>query len=138
MRKMSHCSPLDGTDDATAVSGGALPSNAQLSLLEFIPPGPKSGTRDLTPPFLLASFLYLAESFESGVSQTTQFTVICRWDLQIVSSKLHVCLDSLSSKKGGASANLDLPVSYLSLLISPSRAESNVEYQGRTSVKKIE
>lgn len=113
VKTMDQCSPLDGTQDATVINGGTLPSHTQLSLLEFIPPGPKSGTRDPTSPFLLASFSYLSDNFESGSTQTTQFTVICKWELQIASPKLHASLDSLSSRKASASSSLDLPVSPL-------------------------
>lgn len=111
---MDQCSPLDGTYEATVHNGGALPSHAQLSLFEFIPPGPKSGTRDLTSPFLLASFSYLSDNFESGSTQMTRFTVICKWELQIASPGLHNSLDTLSSRKASVSSSLNLPVSPLS------------------------
>jgi len=129
VKAMDQCSPLDGTHDATAVDGGPVPSHAQLSLFEFIPPGPKSGTRDLTSPFLLASFSYLSDNFEGGSTQTTQFTVICKWELQIASPKLHASLNFLSSKKASTSSSLDLPVSLL-FQIPELTIKSNFLYKG--------
>lgn len=108
VKTMDQCSPFDSSN---ALPGGSLPSLAQLSLFEFVPPGPKSGTRELTPPFLLASFTYPLDNSDSGSPQTTQYTFLCKWELQNSTPKLHASLDAVSSKKSSASSVTDLAVS---------------------------
>lgn len=112
VKTMNQCSPLD---NLSALPGGSLPSLAQLSIFEFVPPGPKSGTRELTSPFLLASFSYPLDNFDSGSPQTTQTTFLCKWVLQNSTPKLHASLVAVSSKKNSASSVTDLAVSRKSL-----------------------
>lgn len=122
VKTMKQCSPLDISN---ALHGGSLPSHAQLSLFEFVPPGPKSGTRELTSPFLLASFSYLSENFDGSSPQTTQTTYLCKWELQNSTPKLHASLDAVSSKKNNASSMTDLAVSPLSLYSRPTQLISD-------------
>lgn len=110
---LDQCCPQDGVSDGNVMNDDALPSHAQLSLLELIPPGPKSGTRDSSPPFILASFSHVSDDSGSGSVQQSQFTVISTWEIQMTSSKLHTSFDSLSSKKTSASSVIDLSVSHV-------------------------
>ena len=97
--------------NAVTVYENDLPWRAQLSKLEFVPPGPKPGTRDQTPPFVLASFSYSSDITGNNSNPTSRLTVLCRVMLQSTSPRLHSCFESLSAKRNNHSSNTELPVS---------------------------
>ena len=90
-----------------------MQSRSQLSLLEILPPGPRSANREPSPPVLLASFSYVSDSFQHSPAHAVQATILCKWELQIATPKLHSSFNSLSSKKATASSVAELPVSRL-------------------------
>ena len=109
---LNYCLPFDEvTNGRNLEEHDALPSHAELSHLEFIPPGPKTDNKEWVHPFILASFSLLSDDLQGPSAQGGQFTVLCKWQLQHTAPKLHPSFETLSSKKGNASSILDLPVS---------------------------
>ena len=100
--------PCD-VSDGTLMTDDTLLRYTQLSFLEFIPPGPRSGTRELTPPFIFASFTCISENTPG---QSSQLTILCKLELQLKSPKLHPSFESLISKRANPSFNVDLAVSH--------------------------
>ena len=109
---LNYCLPFDVvTNGRNLEEHDALPSHAELSHLEFIPPGPRTDNKEWVHPFILASFSLLSDDLQGPSAQGGQFTVLCKWQLQHTAPKLHPSFETLSSKKGNASSILDLPVS---------------------------
>ena len=111
LKVLGNFVPLEVKEHETVFDYGILLSKAQLTLLEFVPPGPRSGTRESTSPAILASFTYISDGFENPSSHVSQLTVLCKMDLELSSPRLHSTFHSLSSKKTGVSANTGLSVS---------------------------
>ena len=112
IKVLNHCLPFDEVVNGRNLEeNDALPSHAQLSHLEFIPPGPRTDNKEWVHPFILASFSLLSDDLQGPSAQGGQFTVLCKWQLQHTAPKLHPSFETLSSKKGNASSIVDLPVS---------------------------
>lgn len=109
LKVLNHCTPLDESPDGASARSDGVQSRSQLSLLEFLPPSPRSGNKEPTHPILLASFSYASDHFQHSPAHAAQATVLCKWELQIVTPKLHTSFNSLSSKKGSASPVTELP-----------------------------
>ncbi|KAL6717957.1 Mediator of RNA polymerase II transcription subunit 16 [Lecanora helva] len=109
-------SPLT-VNDGTMTNGDILLKGHQLSLLELVPPGPKSGTRDSNPPFVFASFVHASDGFDSAAGQASQSTILCKLELQLISPKVHSSFESLSYKKNISSSNVDLPVGPMDVIV---------------------
>ena len=118
---LNHCLPLNEVNEGTLLDHGALPLHAELSHLEFIPPGPRTDNKEWRQPFVFASFSYVSDNLQGPPAQAAQLTVICKWQLQHIPPRLHPSFDSLSSKKAHASASVDLPVSYTILFSTSGR-----------------
>ena len=112
LKVLNHCTPLDENPDGPSAQYDSLQSRSQLSLLEILPPGPRSANKDATPSVLLASFSYVSDSFQHSPAHAIQSTVLCKWELQSATPKLHTSFNSLSSKKIMASQTAELPVSH--------------------------
>ncbi len=112
IKVLSYCLPFDDVVNGRNLEEhDTLPSHAQLSHLEFIPPGPRTDNKEWMHPFILASFSLLSDDLQGPSAQGGQLTVLCKWQLQHIAPKLHPSFDTLSSKKGSASLIVDLPVS---------------------------
>lgn len=111
LKVLNHCTPLDENPDAASVQYDGMQARSQLSLLEFLPPGPRSANKEPTHPVLLASFSHVSDQFQNSSTHAVQATVLCKWELQIAMPKLHASFNSLSSKKTNASPVAGLPVS---------------------------
>ena len=105
-----------------------MQSRSQLSILEFLPPGPRSANKEPTPPILLASFSYVSDHFQNSPAVAVQATVLGKWELQIATPKLHTSFNSLSSKKTSASPVAELTVSRIaqSLILTLSNESFQV------------
>lgn len=106
----AHCSPSKTINNGNGIDIDALPSRSRLSFLDFIPPGPRSGTKEVNPPFILAAFSDVSGTHENGAAQSTFATTLCRWELQTASPKLHAQFASLSTRKSSTSSRADIPV----------------------------
>lgn len=111
LKVLNHCIPLDDNPDGASARYDGVQSRSQLSLLEFLPPSPRSGKQEPTHPILLASFSYASDHFQHSPAHAAQATVLCKWELQIATPKLHTSFNSLASKKTSASPVTELPVS---------------------------
>ena len=111
LKVLNYCTPLDDNPDDAFAQYDRVQSRSQLSLLEFLPPGPKYANKDPTHPVLLASFSYLSNHFQSSPAQTVPATVLCKWELQTATPDLHTSFNLLSSKKTTESPVAELPVS---------------------------
>ena len=112
IKVLNQCSPLDDIVNGRSLEEqDVLPSHAQLSHLEFIPPGPRTDNKEWAHPFILASFSFLSDDLQGSSVQGEQFTVLCKWQLQHTAPKLHPSFETLSSKRGNAPSIVDLPVS---------------------------
>ena len=105
---LPSCTPFASVNDAAQASNDPADRKAQLTLIEFIPAGPDSKTREPTPPSVLVAFSYVSHQFQGAENANT---VICKWDLILAKSSLHPAFSDLSSRKNGPSALADLPVS---------------------------
>ena len=111
LKVLDYCAPLDENLDGASAQYDGVQSRSQLSLLEFLPPGPRSANKEPTHAVLLASFSYVSDHFQHSPAHAVQSTVLCKWELQIATPKLHASFSSLSSKKTSASPVAELPVS---------------------------
>ena len=102
-------------NDGTIFGNDALHCLRRPSILEFIPPGPRSGTRELAPPCILASFTYASDVLDTAHSHMPQSTILSKVELQRKAPKLHPTFDTLSSKKTSLAPNNDLSVSRTAL-----------------------
>lgn len=121
LKVLNHCTPLDESPDGASARSDGVQSRSQLSLLEFLPPSPRSGNKEPTHPILLASFSYASDHFQHSPAHAAQATMLCKWELQIVTPKLHTSFNSLSSKKGSASPVTELPVSRIAQSLPKAR-----------------
>jgi len=122
LKVLKHCSPLDKYSEAESINQGVHPPSAQISHLEFIPPYPILNSREYTPPFVLATFLYISDELQDATASPVQLTVLSKWELQTTSPKLHASFEFLSSssKKINSSSAADLPVSLLAAILIAS------------------
>ena len=104
------CSPHNGISNGVALIDDAPASCPRLILLDFVPPGPRPGSKEATPPFVLAAFSNLSDNYGHGVGQTSPSTTLCKWELQKSISKLHTNFSSLSTKKTPPSTQNDFTV----------------------------
>ena len=111
LKIMQQCRPLDWHSEIDSLHPGTMPSFAQLSLLEFVPPHPITNSREYTPPFVLAAFTSIPDESQDAVSISTPLTVISKWEIQTTSPELHPSFGSLSSKKNISSSAGGLSVS---------------------------
>ena len=135
VKVLNHCLPLNDVNEGALSDHGALPLHAELSHLEFTPPGPRTDNKEWRQPFILASFSYVSENLQGPPAHAAQLTIICKWQLQYVPPKLHPSFDSLSSKKVQASSNVDLPVSHAFCI--QSLVDSYVWIKGRLHFEAI-
>ena len=110
LKVLNHCTPLGENLDVVSAHYDDVQSRSQLSLLEFLPPGPRSANTEPTHPILLAAFSYVADHFQHSPSPAVQATVLCKWELQVATPKLHTSFNSLSSRKTSASQATELTV----------------------------
>ena len=120
VKVLSHCLPLDEVQEGNLEDTDALPSQPQLSHLEFVPPGPRTDNKGWTCPFILASFSWLVDNLEGPSAQAVERTVLCKWQLLHTMPRLHPSFETLSSRKGNVSSPVDLPVSDSTLYCSLS------------------
>ena len=111
LKVLNHCTPFDEHVVGVSAQYDDVQSRSLLSLLEFLPPGPRSANKESTHPTLLAFFSHASDHFQQSPTHAAQATVLCKWELQVVTPKLHTSFNSLSSKKTSVSPVAELPVS---------------------------
>lgn len=111
LKVMHDCTPLNENPGGASAQYDGVQSRSQLSLLEFLAPGPRFTNSEPTYPVLLASFSSVSDHFQNSSGHAIQATVLSKWELQIATPKLHTSFNSLSSKKTSATPATELPVS---------------------------
>ena len=97
-------------EEADGPEGTGWYPNARLTHLEYFPQGPESKKGGPSRPFVLGSFTDVSDQPQSN-GNYEPFSVVCRWELQSVKTKVHPNYENLSPKRTSASSTKELPVS---------------------------
>ena len=105
---LTSCTPSAVFDELTQLSYNPAIKRAEVTLIEIIPAGPDSKSRQSTPPFVFVAFSFLSHDFHGADNINT---VQCKWQLSVAKPSLHPSFSDLSSKKGGGPTLANTPVS---------------------------
>ena len=108
LKLIADCTSAAEASELTSPAYDPSTIQTQLTMLDFIPPGPESKSRAPTQPFVLTAFSCFSPDFQGG---DTVNTILYKWELYTQKTPLHSSFAQLSSKRHNTFSRPEQPVS---------------------------